>query len=72
MVAILESGVAMPTDKTKQPVVNLALAPEFLAQIDEYRFERRFRSRVAAMKYLLDWALQHNPEPTPADHERWS
>jgi hypothetical protein len=27
---------------------------------------------VAAMKYLMDWALERNPEPTPADHERWS
>lgn len=61
----------MPADE-KTPVVNLRLPSEFLGQIDEYRFDRRFKTRVGAIKYLLDWALRHNPEPTPADHERWS
>lgn len=56
----------MPTDKTK-PVVNLPFEPEQLAQIDEYRFERRFRSRTAAIKFLLKWALTQDPEPRPED-----
>lgn len=71
MAAILVSEVVMPADD-KPSVVNLRLTPELLAQIDEYRFSRRFKTRVGAMKYLLDWALERNPEPTPADHERWS
>lgn len=72
MAAILVSEVLMPADKSTPPVVNLRLTPELLAQIDEYRFEKRFRSRVGAMKYLLNWALEQSPEPTPADHERWA
>lgn len=66
MGAILVSEVAMPTDK-KKPVVNLPFEPELLERVDEYRFDRRFRSRTAALMYLLTWALDRNPEPLPAD-----
>ena len=70
MAAILVSEVAMPADE--KTVVNLRLEPEFLARIDEHRFQYRWRSRMAAIKYLLDFALQSAPEPTLGDHERWS
>lgn len=63
--AILVSEVAMPADK--KPVVNLPFEPELLDRIDEYRFDRRFRSRTAAIKFLLTWSLDRNPEPQPAD-----
>lgn len=71
MAAILVSEVAMPADN-KSPVVNLRLTPDFLAQIDEYRFERRFKTRMGAIKYLLNWALERHPEPTAEEREQWS
>jgi hypothetical protein len=64
--AILESGVFMPADKTK-PVVNLRLDADLLEQIDEYRFEQRFRSRMAALEFLLRYAVKQRPVPAPED-----
>lgn len=70
MRAIVTSEVLMPADK--KPLVNILMEPEFLARIDDFRFTHRFKSRAAAMKYLIDWALVRAPEPTLGDHERWS
>lgn len=69
MRGILTVEVDVPTE-TK--MVNTLMDVDLLERIDDFRFSRRFRSRAAAMKFLLDWALLKNPEPTPADHERWS
>lgn len=69
MAAIVTSEVQMPAD-TK--LVTTLIDLDLLARIDDFRFSRRFKSRAAAMKYLMDWSLNRNPEPTPADHERWS
>ena len=70
MAAILESEVLVPADK--KPLINVLMEPDLLARIDDFRFTHRFKSRAAAMKYLLDWAILQRPSPTPADHERWS
>jgi hypothetical protein len=69
MRAIVTSEVVMPSDAK---LVNTLIDAHLLARIDDFRFSRRFKSRAAAMKYLLDWALVREPEPTPADHDRWS
>lgn len=69
MRAILASGVEMPSDAK---LVNTLIEADLLARIDDFRFTHRFKSRAAAMKYLLDWSLKRDPKPTPADHERWS
>lgn len=69
MAAILVPEGVMPADKTN-PVVNLRLTPEELAEIDEYRFTRRFKTRVGAIKYLLHWAIERGPEPTAEERER--
>lgn len=69
MRAIVTSEVLMPADAK---LVNTLIDVDLLARIDDFRFSRRFKSRAAAMKYLIDFALQQNPEPTLADHERWS
>ncbi|HZO29896.1 MAG TPA: hypothetical protein VFH48_28315 [Chloroflexota bacterium] len=69
MRGILAPEVGVPPDSK---LVNTLIDPELLARIDDFRFTRRFKSRAAAMKYLLDWALRQNPEPTPEDHDRWS
>jgi hypothetical protein len=64
--AILVSEVLMPADKTK-PVVNLRLDADLLEQIDEYRFEQRFRSRMAALEFLLRYAVKRKPVPSPEE-----
>lgn len=69
MRGILAPEVAVPSDAK---LVNTLIDPELLTRIDDFRFTRRFKSRAAAMKYLLDWALRQSPEPTPEDHDRWS
>jgi hypothetical protein len=69
MSAILESEVLVAADKT---LVHTLMEPALLERVDDFRFSRRFKSRAAAMKYLLSWALDREPQPTPADHERWS
>jgi len=35
--------------------------------IDDFRFEHRFKSRAAAVKWLLDWALKQKPAPPNGD-----
>lgn len=69
MRAILASEVSMPAD-TK--LVTTLIDVDLLTRIDDFRFTRRFKSRAAAMKYLMDFALTYGPEPTPEDRERWS
>ena len=59
----------MPADKM---MVTTLMERDLLARLDDFRYTRRFKSRAAAMKYLLDFALAYGPEPSPADHERWS
>jgi hypothetical protein len=58
----------MPAD-TK--LVTTLIDADLLAQIDDFRFGKRFKSRAAAMKFLMAWALERSPEPTPSDRERW-
>ncbi len=44
-------------------MLHVVVRPDLLKRLDDYRFEKRFPSRSAALKYLLDWALKQNPEP---------
>lgn len=44
-------------------LLNFVVSPELLERIDNFRFEWRFPTRAAAIKWLLDWALRQNPEP---------
>lgn len=69
MRAILASEVLVPADAK---LVNTLIDVDLLARIDDFRFSRRFKSRAAAMKYLLDWALKHDPTPTEKDRQQWS
>jgi len=69
MRAILASKVVMPADK--KPLVNVLMEPDLLARVDDFRYSRRFKSRAAAIKYLMDWALNRSPEPTAEEIARW-
>ena len=44
----------------KQPV-HLLLDKDLLKRADDFRFKHRFPSRAAAIKWLLDWALDQKP-----------
>lgn len=70
MRAIVMSEVAMPADK--KPLITLVMDRDQIRQIDDFRFEHRFPSRAAAMKWLMGTALAAGLKPTPADHDRWS
>lgn len=45
------------------PLVHFVLEPEAIKKVDDFRFQHRFVSRSAAIKWLLEWALTQNPEP---------
>jgi hypothetical protein len=51
---------------SKKPLITLIMDPDLIQRLDDFRFERRFPSRAAAIKWLLEWALAQNPETRPA------
>ena len=50
----------MATDK---PVMNFVIKPELLKRVDDFRFKQRFASRAAAIKWLLEAALDAKLAP---------
>lgn len=50
----------MPSQK---PLINLVIDEELLERLEDWRFTNRMPSRAAAIKWLLIWALDHNPDP---------
>jgi hypothetical protein len=42
---------------TKKPILNFVVDQDLLQRIDDFRFQNRFDTRAAAVKWLLDWAL---------------
>lgn len=46
-------------------LLNFIVEKDLLDRIDDFRFENRFATRAAAIKWLLDWALQQRPNPAP-------
>lgn len=70
MRGIVMSGVEMPADN--KTMVTTLMERDLLTRVDDFRFSERFKSRAAAMKFLMDAALRAGVKPTPADHERWS
>lgn len=49
--------------KSSKPLLHIALEPELIRRIDDYRFQHRFVSRTATIVWLLEWALRQNPKP---------
>ena len=49
-------------NKDKQ-MLNFLMPMELLKKIDDFRFGHRFASRAEAIKWLLKYALDHNPVP---------
>lgn len=50
---------------SKKPLLTLVMDPDLIKRLDDFRYERRFPSRAAAIKWLLEWALAQNPETPP-------
>jgi hypothetical protein len=40
------------------PILNFVADPRQIERLDDFRFKIRFESRAAAVKWLLDWALE--------------
>jgi hypothetical protein len=51
----------------EKPLLNFLVEPELLKRIDDFRFKNRFESRAAAIKWLLDWALDQKPKPDSSE-----
>lgn len=47
----------------KPTLIHLLVDESLKAMLDDFRFQHRFPSRAAAMKWLLQWALKENPKP---------
>jgi len=48
-------------------LLNFVVPEELLKRIDDFRFQWRFPTRAAAIKWLLDWAIRQAPEPPAQD-----
>lgn len=48
---------------SNKPFLNFVIDEELLKKIDNFRYDNRFPSRAAAIKWLLAWALKQNPSP---------
>jgi len=60
------NGTGMTSTK---PLISLVLDHALLERLDEYRWAHRLASRGAAIRYLLEAALDLNPTPEPLLHE---
>jgi hypothetical protein len=52
-------------EKQKKTFLHFMIAPDLLAKVDEFRFEGRFQSRVAAIIALLGLGLNRNGDDKP-------
>jgi hypothetical protein len=48
---------------SEKPLLNFVIEPELLKRLDDFRYKQRFPTRAAAIKWLLDWALEQKPAP---------
>ena len=49
---------------TDKPYLNFIVEPGLLKRLDDFRYKHRFPTRAAAIKWLLDWALDQKPVPS--------
>ena len=45
-------------------IINILIPDKLLEQIEDYRFKKRFKNRAEAIRYLLEFAVQQNPDYT--------
>ena len=46
---------------SEKPLLNFVIDPDLLKRIDDFRYKQRFPTRAAAIKWLLDFALNQKP-----------
>lgn len=54
------------------PLLHFVAPPELVRRLDDFRFARRFPSRAAAVKALLDYALRANPDLKPDERDSFA
>lgn len=45
------------------PFLHVQIPADLKARLQDYRFERRFKTEAEAVRFLLEWALGQNPSP---------
>jgi hypothetical protein len=53
--------------QSTKPMLHLVIDPDLLHRLDDFRFEKRFQSRAAAIVWLLAHALDEQPQPLVAE-----
>lgn len=48
---------------SKDPLIQLNMAPDLIRRIDDFRFANRFPSRAAAIKWLIERGLAAGLKP---------
>jgi hypothetical protein len=49
----------VPSDK---PFLSFIVDLDLIKRLDDFRYKNRFESRAAAIKWLLNWALNQKPK----------
>lgn len=62
--------IGKPRENPFTAVVNIPFEPDLLERVDDYRFQYRFKSRQAALRHLLTYAVDNinrsrSRPPTP-------
>ena len=52
---------------SEKPLITFVAEEEWIKEVENFRFEKRFTSRAAAIKWLVRWALKQKPEAHPGD-----
>ncbi len=51
------------TVPSKKPLLSFVIEEDLLQRVENFRYDHRFPSRAAAIKWLLEWALKQAPRP---------
>lgn len=60
-------GYDIGVSQSKKPLTTLLLDEELLKKIEDFRYKNRFPSRAAAMKWLMNAALDKKLRPPASD-----
>ena len=55
-------GAVMKKSFDDTIIFNLSIPGKLVDRIDDFKFEKRFVTRAAAMRYLMTWALDQRVE----------
>ena len=55
--------------RSEKPFLHFVIDPELLRRLDDFRFQYRFETRAAAIKWLLEAALDKGLHPTVGERQ---